>query len=64
MKIKLTLLDLQENLVKILNIQMGRFDGSLFAMEKTVLNEGEEGESVKVSWDALFIVGIAALLKT
>lgn len=55
MKIKIGLIEVEDNLLKIIPINIQRFNGSLFAMEK---------EEDKTYWDVLYIVGIAALLRT
>ena len=52
---KIVLLEISEGLVDVLNVQVGRFNGSLFR---------KQTEEEKTYWDFLFVVGIAAFLKT
>lgn len=52
---KIVLLEFSDTLFNLFGVEVGRFKGSLFHMEKDDSN---------TYWDVLYIVGIAALLKT
>ena len=62
---KIVLFEDTESVTKFLNVQIGRFDGSLLSSEVAVINqENEEAAMPALFFDLFFVVGFAALWKT
>lgn len=62
---KIVLFEDNERVTKFFNVQIGRFNGSLFSSEIDVVNMENEAAAMAVHFfDIFFIVGIVALLKT